>query len=91
LKYKVAYSKDWDNLEAMEAPNLVQNNLKAIQLDKLKRCKNVTYVIWAQVGDKCCKEFFDCHKQHKSHTHISKLTERRRMLSSPNNIHEYIF
>jgi hypothetical protein len=43
------FQQDWGNLEAWKAFNMVQQNLKVIQLDKLERCKNATCVVWVYV------------------------------------------
>ncbi|KAG0623633.1 hypothetical protein M758_3G189600 [Ceratodon purpureus] len=85
-----ALQRDWTDLDAWENLNSAQAALEEIRLKKLEASKNATAARWIQVGDRCSKEFFEFHKEHKNKSSISHLQDGDRLLTEEKDIFAYI-
>lgn len=66
-------AQDWNNLQAWESLNRAQEKLEEVRMEKIERKKNQSGALWARMGDKCTREFFDFHKASRAKTIIKEL------------------
>lgn len=82
---------DWNDLEAWERLNLAQHDLEEVRMDRLERQKNKAGATWAWWGEKCLKEFFQCHKILRPKTAIRELQDGGRLLKTQEEISTQVF